>query len=239
MYLPLLLSLLLPVSLGAAIERDYPMVERRTLNSWLLSAKTGDTLRSSNTVYQIVQPHDAHLAKRQGTGSCPNAQYQQREITHTDPPDWSDKVTIPGSCLECFDSDEECSMDHELSWSVSETISYGMDASLAGDFANDITGNAGFNFGYSWTKGWSGSTASHCKAHAGEGGTSTVRYLQGKAKTRSRLCRSSCINESCEDWVDGEAVFTIQDEHGLVIEDPGCVTYTDRNQCLNDAKPSE
>lgn len=241
MKLALLLAALLPATMGMAIDGDSKMLsrERRTLNSWLATAKSGDTLRTNNTAYKIVKPHDARLAKRQGTGSCPNAQYQQREIIKTYPPDWSGKVTVPGSCMDCFESETSCPLDHSLSWSVSHTISFGMDASLAGDFADDITANAGFNFGSSWTRSWSGSIASTCTAPPGKGQTTTTRYFQGKAEVRSRLCRSSCINESCDDWVNGEAIYPIQDDHGLVIEEPGCETYDDLNQCLDAAKPQE
>lgn len=230
--LPILVSLL-PFSAGAVIEphSERSTIQRRELQSWLMTAKRGETIKRDNTVYEIVRAYDPDLAKRQYTGSCPNPEWREREVVSTEHY-WSEQEPLPGACVECYDSETECPRTDTSGWSVSQSISFGMDGSLAGEFAKDISGNAGLNFGYSWTKGWEGSTSFQCTAPAGKGQVATVRHLLGKATTRSRMCKSSCINDRCEDWQDGEVIYVLQDEHGLAIEPNGCITVDDRGQCL-------
>lgn len=225
---------LLPIALGIAVELDTALhsQERRELHSWLETAQKGDTMRQGNTVYEIVQPHDAILAKRQGTGSCPNAQYEKREILGTSL-DWVGPSPLPGGCMDCFNNQMPCHIARTVGWSISETVSVGMDLGLAGKFAEDITANIGFNKGYTWTKGWDGSMSFTCDTPAGKGDRVTVRTRVGVADVRSRLCRSSCINESCQDWTVYQAKYPLKDKHGLVVEAPRCETVDSLEACMS------
>lgn len=71
------IAALLPFSLAMPIDgADTLSPERRDLHAWLEVAKEGDVFRSNGNVYELTTPHNATLAKRQGTGSCPNAEYR-------------------------------------------------------------------------------------------------------------------------------------------------------------------
>lgn len=228
-----LLIPLLPATLGLAIERNTELSseERRELHAWLQNAQRGDKLRRDNSVYQVVEPHDATLAKRQGTGSCPNAQYRQKEILSTHE-EWTEPQVMSGGCIDCFGNEAQCHITRTSGWSVSQTVSFGMDLGLAGDFADEISGNAGFNLGFSWTKGWNGDISGTCDTPAGKGDRISFRHKMGVAKVRSRLCRSSCINESCGDWEEAEAKYPLTDGNGLAIEPPVCTTVDTIEECL-------
>lgn len=221
-------------ALGAVIERDaeLDLQQRSELHSWLETAQKGDTIAQGDVVYEILVPHDATLAKRQGTGSCPNAEYQKREVlkTHTE---WGDPVVLPGGCMDCFSNRAGCHVTRTLGWSVSQTVSVGFDLGVAGNIADDISANGKFNLGFSWTKGWSGSTSFTCDTPAGKGDRIPVRPKLGVADFRVGTCRSSCINEHCKDWKYGTARYPLKDSHGIAIEPARCETVDSLQACLN------
>ncbi|EKD03957.1 hypothetical protein A1Q2_01727 [Trichosporon asahii var. asahii CBS 8904] len=226
MFLLPVLASLLPLSLGMPV--DGPDAQRRDLHAWLSVAKEGDTLSSGGALYQLVTPHDSSLAKRQGTGSCPNAEYRVTEVESTEQ-GWSGYA--PRHCFDCSGSEGSCTFAESVGWETSYTISFGLDASAAGQVASDITGNSGLNFGYEWTQSFSGSATANCEYPGGTYGRFLVQTKIGIANTRSRLCRSSCINEHCDEWEYGRVEYPLKDENGLAIDGTKCETVDTNEAC--------
>lgn len=220
----------LPATLGMVVKRDTEL-QRPELHSWLETAQKGDVMHRGNTVYEVIQAHDAALAKRQGTGSCPNAQYEKREVLKTWL-EWGDPTPLPGGCMDCFKNEAPCHYTQSAGWSISQTVSIGMDFGLAAKFAEDITANAGFSMGFTWTKGWDGTTSFTCDVPAGKGDRILVQPRIGVADVRSRLCRSSCINESCQPWTNYQARYPLKDSHGIAVQPPQCVTVNTWDECM-------
>lgn len=223
------IAALLPFSLAMPIDgADTLSPERRDLHAWLEVAKEGDVFRSNGNVYELITPHNATLAKRQGTGSCPNAEYRQMNVDRTEL-GWSGYA--PRHCHDCSGSSGTCTYGETVGWETSYTISFGLDASLAGQVASDITGNGGLNFGYEWTQSFSGSVEANCEFPGGTFGRFLVQTKIGIAHTASRLCKSSCINEQCGEWEFGRVEYPLKDGNGLAIDGTKCETVGSEEEC--------
>ena len=137
----------------------------------------------------------------------------------------------PRHCHDCSGSTGTCTYAERVGWETSYTVSFGHDASLAGQGASDITGNAGLNFDYEWTQSFSGSATADCEFPGGPYGRLLVQTRIGIANTKSRLCKSSCINEICEEWEYGRVEYPIKDGNELAVDGTKCETVDTEEAC--------
>lgn len=188
-------------------------------------------MHSDGVLYEVVSPGDPDTAKRQYPGACTNPEWRETKVESTSTGWTPEHVRHCFTCFSNTNGGNGCDYKEQTEWSTSYTISFGLEASAAGDVLNQITGNAGFTLGYEWSETNSVSMEAGCGYNPGEFGLFIVSEMIGIAETSSRLCKSSCINERCGGWEAGRIEYPLKDSNHLPLTNTRCDNAASQEDC--------